>query len=91
MIPQAGMLVYDHKTQKLEKKPFGAPGMAYWHGSLNHMKIGNGKGFLISLMAETAPAGVERDDMPYINDEEGQPVRLLCARNCGNFRMIGDN
>jgi hypothetical protein len=81
MTPQAGMLVYDHVTQNLESKPFGIPGMAYWHGSLNHIKIGAGKGLLISLMAETAPAGIQREDKPYVNDEMGYPVRHLVP--CG--------
>jgi len=75
-LPQSGMLVYDHKTNILKNESFGEPGMAYWHGSANHLKIGNPKsaGFLIALMAETAPGGVPIEDAPGINDEHGSTL-----------------
>jgi hypothetical protein len=70
------MLVYDHNTNILTTEPYGEPGMAYWHGALNHMKVGKGKGFLISLMAEMLPAGVPRPDIPERNDDYGNEVNL---------------
>ncbi|CUS07228.1 unnamed protein product [Tuber aestivum] len=70
-VPQSGMLVYDHKTGTLTNETFGEPGMAYWHGSANHLEIGEKAGFLIALMAETAPGGVPIEDKPGINDEHG--------------------
>jgi len=72
-IPQSGMLVYDHKTNTLTNESFGELGMAYWEGSVNHLKIGKREsaGFLIALMAETAPGGVPIEDTPGISDEHG--------------------
>jgi hypothetical protein len=69
------MLVYDHNTGILITEPYGEPGMAYWHGSLNYMKIGKGKGFLISLMAEMAPGGVSHPDKLGIIDDYGMQVQ----------------
>jgi hypothetical protein len=74
MLPQAGMLVYDHTTNILTREPYGQPGKAYWLGSLNHMELGKGKGFLIGLMGEIADAGVPREDLPEGSDEHGDPV-----------------
>ncbi|KAG0636096.1 hypothetical protein HOY80DRAFT_386830 [Tuber brumale] len=75
-LPQSGMLVYDHKTNILKNESFGEPGMAYWHGSANHLKIGNqtSAGFLIALMAETAPGGVPIKDDLDVNDEHGSTL-----------------
>lgn len=74
MIPQGGMMVFDHNTNTLTNESYGLPGMAYWHGSLDFLPIGKGKGFLINLMGEMAPAGVPRDDKPDESDERGDPV-----------------
>jgi hypothetical protein len=77
MIPQGGMMVFDHTTNILTNESYGLPGMAYWHGSLNHMPIGKGKGFLINLMGEMAPAGVPRQDLPHDSGEHGDPVSFI--------------
>ena len=77
MIPQGGMMVYDHSTSTLTNESYGQPGMAYWHGSLNYLSIGKGKGFLINLMGEMALAGVPRQDLPDISDEHGDPASFL--------------
>lgn len=77
LVPQAGMLAYEHDSDNLYNVTYGSDeeqGYGYWHGSLNHMKIGQGKGFLISLMAERGIAGVTRPDAPEVNDETGIPV-----------------
>ncbi|KAG0125102.1 hypothetical protein HOY82DRAFT_673246 [Tuber indicum] len=73
-VPQSGMLVYDHKTGALANESFGQTGMAYWHGSANHLEIGKKSGFLIALMAESAPGGVPIVDDPEINDEHGSTL-----------------
>lgn len=73
-VPQAGMLVYEHDGDNLRNVSYGKEeeqGYGYWHGSLNHMKIGSGNGFLISLMAERGIAGFPRPDAPEVNDETG--------------------
>lgn len=73
------MLVYEHDNDNLYNITYGSNeenGYGFWHGSLNHMQLGPGKGFLISLMAETAVAGVARPDAPEVNDETGEPVSL---------------
>lgn len=78
-VPQAGMLVYEHDNDNLYNSTYGSneeQGYGFWHGSLNHMQLGRGKGFLISLMGETAIAGVTRPDAPEVNDETGIPVSL---------------
>ena len=79
MVPQGGMLVFDHSTNTLTNESFGQPGsqMAYWDGSVDYLSIGTGKGFLISLMGGTALAGVPRDDLPPLNDEHGDPVSFI--------------
>jgi hypothetical protein len=74
MVPQGGMMVFDHNTYALTNESYGQPGMAYWHGSLNYMPIGKGKGFLINLMAEVAPAGVPLQDLPNRGDGHGDEV-----------------
>jgi hypothetical protein len=78
MIPHSGMLIYDHSTSILTHADYGDPQAktAYWHGSLNYMKLGKGKGFLISLMGEYAPEKVPIDDKPVVNDEHGYQVSL---------------
>ncbi|KAL0640639.1 hypothetical protein Q9L58_000308 [Maublancomyces gigas] len=78
-VPQAGMLIYEHDNDNLKKVTYGSDeeqGYGFWHGSLNHMQLGEGKGFLISLMGETAIAGVTRPDAPKVNDETGIPVKF---------------
>lgn len=78
-VPQAGMLVYEHDNDNLYNETYGSneeQGYGFWHGSLNHMQLGQGKGFLISIMGETAIAGVTRPDAPEVNDETGIPVSL---------------
>jgi len=74
IIPQGGMMVFDHNTNTLTNESYGQPGMAYWHGSLNYLPIGGKKGFLINLMGEMAPAGVPREDRPHESDEHGDPA-----------------
>ena len=76
-VPLSGMLVYNHTTGALTNESFGETGMAYWHGSANHLKIGKKDGFLIALMAETAPGGVPIEDDEAINDEHGSIVSFL--------------
>lgn len=71
------MLVYNHTAGTLTNESFGETGMAYWHGSANHLKIGKKDGFLIALMAETGPGGVPIKDDPAINDEHGSSVSLF--------------
>jgi len=73
-VPLSGMLVYNHTTGALSNESFGETGMAYWHGSVNHLKIGKKDGFLIALMAETGPGGVPIKDDPGANDEKGSSV-----------------
>jgi hypothetical protein len=68
------MLVYDHKTGALTNESFGQTGTAYWHGSANHLEIGKKSGFLIALMAESAPGGVPIVDDPDVNDEHGSTM-----------------
>jgi hypothetical protein len=77
MTPQPGMLVYNHTTNEISHEEYGEPGMAYWHGSLNYMPLGEGKGFLISLMGEVAPAGVPIEDLPDKSDEHGAAVSSI--------------
>lgn len=77
MTPQGGMLVYDHDNGNLYNETYGTDeeqGYGFWHGSLNHMELGPGKGFLISLMGEKGISGVTRPDAPAVNDETGIPV-----------------
>jgi hypothetical protein len=71
------MSVYDHSTDSLTSEPYGQPGMAYWHGSLNHMKLGKGKGFLISLMGEMAPDGTRIQDTLGLSDDYGTQVSFV--------------
>jgi hypothetical protein len=77
MIPQAGMMVFDHNTNTLTNESYGQLGMAYWYGSLNYMPLGKGKGFLINLMGEMAPAGVPLPDLPDRGDEHGDEVSFI--------------
>lgn len=78
-VPRAGMLAYEHDNDSIYDRNYGTSeeqDYGYWHGSLNHMQIGEGNGFLISLMAEKDLAGVTRPDSPEVNDETGEPVSL---------------
>ena len=84
-IPQGGMMVFDHNTNTMTNESYGQPGMAYWHGSLNYLPIGKGKGFLINLMGEMALAGVPRQDLPDISDEHGDPVRFSLTHSPSFF------
>lgn len=77
IIPQGGMLRYDHTHGTLYNETYGTDedkGLAFWHGSLNFMQLGPGKGYLIPLMASQGPAGNPRPDAPGANDESGQSV-----------------
>ena len=87
MIPQGGMMMFDHNTSTLTNESYGPPGnrMAYWHGSLNHLSIGQGKGFLISLMGEMAFTGVPREDLPFTSDKHGDPVSFILRRAPPSF------
>jgi hypothetical protein len=49
---------------------------AFWHGTLDHLQVGLGKGFLISLMSQREPVGAEFPDIGPQNDEKGQNVGL---------------
>jgi len=73
------MIVYNHATGALTNESFGETGMAYWHGSANHLKIGKNDGFLIALMAETGPGGVPIKDDAAINDEHGSSVSFFSS------------
>lgn len=75
--PRGGMLAYDHNKNHLSNATYGTAeevGLGYWHGSLNYMELGPGKGFLIALMGEKKPAGAQFPDAPTVNDETGDPV-----------------
>lgn len=88
-VPQAGMLVYEHDNDNLYNETYGSDeeqGYGFWHGSLNHMQLGQGKGFLISIMGETAMAGVTRPDAPEVNDETGIPVSLDLVSGCSSSK-----
>lgn len=90
-VPQAGMLAYEHDNNNLYNGTYGSDeeqGYGYWHGSLNHMKIGQGNGFLISLMAEKDLAGVTRPDAPEVNDETGEPVSLDTVHSTWSIRAL---
>lgn len=92
-VPLSGMVVYNHATGALTNESFGETGMAYWHGSANHLKIGKKDGFLIALMAETGPGGVPIKDDPAINDEHGSSLsfRYVMLYDLDNKRWINQS
>ena len=51
------------------------PSEAFWHGTLDHLQVGPGKGFLISLMSQRERVSAEFADIGPQNDEKGQNVR----------------
>ena len=63
-VPIKGMEVTNYSTGAVAEVAVTAPDdtageSGYWHGSLEHLKVGCGKGFLLSLMAERGTAGRE--------------------------------
>lgn len=82
------MLVYDHSSGDLQNVTYGTAdeqGYGFWHGSLGHMKLGPGKGFLISLMAEKGIAGYPRPDLLELGNETGIPVSSGSVKCCWVF------
>ena len=64
-------LIYDHKEGAARHEVvYEQSSNRYLHGSLDHLDIGSGHGFLISLMSQQAPASVPQ------GDEEGQDASL---------------
>jgi len=58
------MLVFDESSHSIAKQEYYAPGATdgYWQGNLIHLPIGNGSGYLISLMAASRTANLSWTD-----------------------------
>ena len=77
-------MVNDHETGIVRyQDAYDNPSEGYWHGSLDHLQVGSGNGFLVSLMSQNAPAGVPQ------GSNLGQNVRSSLVFHGRSIRSSG--
>lgn len=73
---QNGMLIYNHTSRSLRNETTRGYGdnEGFWHGTLQHLPIGCGRGMLLSLMAEKGTLG---EPLPFVDGTGvGTPVYM---------------